>query len=106
MDAGKSRESLEAKKENGMNGLSPHLLQLAAKMLDEYADRLGNAICNDMELEGTPENIQMCKDINDVRDFDLNTDAMVIGKKIITYDWLIASYLAKKLQAAAGTSNE
>lgn len=43
--------------------MQKHLAKLAAKMLEEYSDRLANDGCNDMWLPDTPENRQFLIDM-------------------------------------------
>lgn len=75
-------------------------------------DALGNAGCNDMELENTPENRELVKNaiiagyskkeaVEELKEFMLYYQVDLfdnpIKKTIITGDYLIFSFLKKKL---------
>jgi hypothetical protein len=72
------------------------ILEMAAKMLDEYGDELSNHGCNDYDIEATPENIELIKDMIAKSDYP-DDELSVWNNKIHFMDWQFTHYLKTKL---------
>ncbi len=70
-------------------------LTLVAEMLNDYADRLSNDGCNDMELPDTPENRELSLP-------DGETVPHLYRGKVLAMNNVVARKLAEKAQADAG----
>jgi len=74
------------------------ILQMAAKMLDEYNDELSNHGCNDYEIDATEENVTMIKDMIAKSDYP-DEEPDIWGGKIHFMDWIFVGYLRRELLA-------
>ena len=67
-------------------------------MLEDLDNHYGNAGCNDMKLEDTPENRQIVELAE--KDAGFVEKLSVSKGKILTTDFVILSYLRKRLLAS------
>jgi len=72
------------------------ILEMAAKMLDEYGDELSNHGCNDYDIEATPENIRLIEDMIAKSDYP-EDEIDIWNNKIHFMDWEFTHYLKTKL---------
>lgn len=80
--------------------------QLFKKLLDEFANTLGNNSCNDFALPNTPENKQFLKDIYSSEQYKAEHDyweqvladvEKSTSKTIYTLDIIVLAYLRNKI---------
>lgn len=75
-------------------------LKLIVDFLDVLGDKLGNAGCNDFELEDTPDNralIAKAALYNDPKATEEDQEPMVYDGKLLTQDTLICGYLKSRI---------
>ncbi len=72
---------------------------LAGLLLDHAADEFSNHGCNDMEIENTPENLQVVRRMIAASDYPEDEPKIVNdGRHICIYDWMMMRYLSEKLK--------
>ena len=72
-------------------------LNLIIEFLNELSDRFGNDVCNDFELNDTPENRRLVKDAElycDMHERELS----IHNNKITTTNFILVDYLKRKLR--------
>lgn len=72
------------------------ILKMAAEFLGKYAAELSNHGCNDYEIEATPENIELIKDMIAKSDYP-EDEPDIWDDKVHFVDWEFAKYLQKEL---------
>jgi hypothetical protein len=80
--------------------LNKHKKALVAVLLEAASDEFANHGCNDYEFENTDENWKLICDMEDwngTKPAD-RRERPNPGKKIMTYDWYVMSYLAACLK--------
>jgi hypothetical protein len=82
--------------------MKPHIAKLAAQMLEEYSDRLGNDGCNDMWLPDTPENRQFLLDLAKWNGENFEEEDVIQSSKyglgVFHGNSVVAAYLAYLLK--------
>jgi hypothetical protein len=76
--------------------MSELILKMAAQMLSDYVDELSNHGCNDYDIESTPENVELVKDMISKSDYPKD-EPDVWNDKIHFMDWEFAAYLRDEL---------
>jgi hypothetical protein len=69
------------------------------RLMDDYSNRLSNSICNDFELENSPEVVDFIRDVERICGVK-EEDISVINpdrEHVYAMDWMILYYLCKKL---------
>jgi hypothetical protein len=77
--------------------MTPAERKAAARLLNDAADEFSNNICNDFYLENTPENRELVQKMQ--TDEHMDEDLNFSEGKILTYDWILMRYLARKLES-------
>lgn len=71
------------------------MLVVGADLLKMAVEKISNSGCNDFCLDNTPENYALIEAMLAWSDIPLEKpDVISNGKEIITYDWLLMSFLA------------
>jgi len=78
------------------------------EFLDQLSEHMGNAGCNDFEMENTPENVKLLKDIikqgyerpKDVKEEleQLEEDLAENLETLMTADFMVFDYLRSKVE--------
>ena len=75
-------------------GLTANDLKNIAKLLELAKDTFSNHGCNDFNIENTPENQQIVKELySDSADFEFVTETICV------MDWMLMDYYAEKLKS-------
>ena len=79
-------------------------LSIAANLLENASEQYSNHGCNDLSLTNTDANWAIVCEMNDwakIQPQD-RQPRPAFPKPIITYDWLMMSYLAQKMEKESG----
>lgn len=65
--------------------------------LSVLSERLGDDGCNDLDLPNTPENLEMCKNMQALSEEPHERSYYVDGDKICLFNFVLLSYLRRQL---------
>jgi hypothetical protein len=95
-DAGSRKtRTKKAKKRRPLNKAERKIL---VELLELAVDEFSNHGCNDYELKRTPENEALWLAVESWADPDETSTLPPVGETIMTTDWLLMSYMIKRLE--------
>jgi len=78
--------------------ITPAMLKFSAELLDLASDEFSNNGCNDFYLKDTPENRELVTALQTEERWDEPETLNLREGKIITQDWCLMRFLARKMR--------
>lgn len=80
--------------------MNEHERRVASSMMARLSDLLARQACSDMYLDDTPENRELVDAAQRWADPEM-TDVLVTQGRVHVHDWILAAYLADRLEPAS-----